>query len=71
MRRLGLLPLSIAGLLASVLAACDSPEASRGRGGVGADVGNRGPVELHGGSQIYYGTPVVVSAPKGTTAVAK
>lgn len=68
MRRLGLLALSLAGLLA----ACDSPEASRSRGaGAGADVGNRGPIELHGGSQVYYGTPVVVSAPKGTTAPAK
>jgi hypothetical protein len=68
MRRLGLLALSFAGLLAG----CDSPEASRSRGGgAGADVGNRGPIELHGGSQVYYGTPVVVSAPKGTTAPAK
>jgi hypothetical protein len=68
MRRLGLLPLALAGLIG----ACDSPEASRSRGsGAGADVGNRGRVELHGGSQMYYGTPVVVSAPKGTTAPAK
>lgn len=71
MRRLVRLPLPVVGLLA-LLAACDSPEASRGRGtGAGGDVGNRGRVELHGGSQIYYGTPVVVSAPKGTTAVVK
>jgi hypothetical protein len=68
MRRLGLLPLALAGLIA----ACDSPEASRARGvGAGADVGNRGRVELHGGSEMYYGTPVVVSAPKGTTAPAR
>ena len=68
MRRLGLLPLALAGLIA----ACDSPEATRARGaGPGADVGNRGRVELHGGSEMYYGTPVVVSAPKGTTAGAK
>jgi hypothetical protein len=68
MRRLGLLPLALAGLLA----ACDSPEASRSRGGgAGGDVGNRGRVELHGGSEMYYGTPVVVSAPKGTTAASK
>jgi hypothetical protein len=68
MRRLGLLPLALAGLIS----ACDSPEASRTRGaGAGGDVGNRGRVELHGGSQMYYGTPVVVSAPKGTTAATK
>ncbi len=55
-----------------LLAACASPEASRGRGmGPGADVGNRSRVDLHGGSEIYYGTPVVVSAPKGTTASGK
>jgi hypothetical protein len=68
MRRPVLLGLAVVGLLA----ACDSPEASRGRGtGPGADVGNRGRVELHGRSEIYYGTPVVVSAPKGTTAPGK
>ena len=62
--------LSLAAL--GLLAACASPEASRGRGmGPGADVGNRGRVDLHGGSEIYYGTPVVVSAPKGTTASGK
>jgi len=54
------------------LAACDSPEASRARGtGPGGDVGNRGRIELHAGSGMYHGTPVVVSAPKGTTAAAK
>jgi hypothetical protein len=39
--------------------ACTSPEATRSRGGTGADVGNhpRGAVQLHGGAQIYYGTP--------------
>ncbi len=63
-----LLGLAVLGLLA----ACESPEASRARGvGAGADVGNRGRVDLHGGSEIYYGTPVVVSAPKGTTASVK
>jgi hypothetical protein len=68
MRRLGLLPLA----LAALIVACESPEASRSRGsGAGGDVGNRGRVELHGGSQMYYGTPVVVSAPKGTTAASK
>ena len=55
-----------------LLAACESPEASRRRGvGAGADVGNHGRVELHGGSEMYYGTPVVVSAPKGATASGK
>jgi hypothetical protein len=47
--------------LALSLAACTSPEATRTRaGGPGADVGNRGPVELHGGSQPYYATPNVL-----------
>jgi hypothetical protein len=66
-------PATLAALaLIGGLAACDSPEASRARGaGSGGDVGNRGRVELHGGSSIYHGTPVVVSAPKGTTAAAK
>jgi len=58
--------------LLGLLAACDSPEASRVRGtGAGGDVGNRGRVELHGGSAMYHGTPVVASAPKGTTAGVK
>jgi hypothetical protein len=44
--------------LLAALGACTSPEATRVRaGGPGADVGNRGDVELHGGSQPYYGTP--------------
>ena len=43
------------------LVACTSPEATRARaGGPGADVGNRGPVELHGGSQPYYATPYIL-----------
>jgi hypothetical protein len=39
-------------------AACTSPEASRSRGGTGADVGNHpsGPVQLHDGAQMYFGT---------------
>jgi len=58
--------------LLGLLAACDSPEARRTRGaGAGADVGNRGRIEMHGGSKMYYGTPVVVSAPKTATAPAK
>ncbi|HEY3067818.1 MAG TPA: hypothetical protein VGL09_18670 [Methylomirabilota bacterium] len=43
------------------LVACTSPEATRARaGGPGADVGNRGVGELHGGSQPYYATPNVL-----------
>jgi hypothetical protein len=40
-------------------AGCDSPEATRVRGGgPGADVGNRsGTVEMHGGSQPFWKTP--------------
>jgi hypothetical protein len=45
----------------AVLMGCDSPEASRTRGGgPGADVGNRARVELHGGSEMYYETPVLI-----------
>lgn len=47
-------------LLATVLlSACDSPEASRTRGGdPGADTGNRGEVVLmHEGAKPYAGTP--------------
>jgi hypothetical protein len=44
--------------LLAALGGCSSPEATRMRaGGPGADVGNRGDVELHGGSQPYYRTP--------------
>ena len=66
-------PAALAALALIVgVAAWDSPEASRARGaGPGGDVGNRGRVELHGRSAIYHGTPVVVSAPKGTTAASK
>ena len=43
------------------LTACNSPEASRVRGGsTGGDVGNRASVELHGGSEIYHRTPVLI-----------
>jgi hypothetical protein len=49
--------LAAAALLAA-LGGCTSPEATRMRaGGPGGDVGNRGDIELHGGSQPYYGTP--------------
>ena len=51
--------LALASLAA--LMGCDSPEASRTRGGgPGADVGNRARVELHGGSEMYYETPVLI-----------
>jgi hypothetical protein len=44
--------------LLAALGGCTSPEATRVRaGGPGGDVGNRGDIELHGGSQPYYGTP--------------
>jgi hypothetical protein len=48
-------------VIASGAVGCGSPEASRARGGgAGGDVGNRARVELHGGSEIYYGTPVLI-----------
>ena len=44
--------------LAWLLAACQSPEATRTRGGHGADVGNRSPViVIHGGAEPYWHTP--------------
>jgi hypothetical protein len=51
------LVIAIAAALA--VAACESPEARRGRGsGPGADVGNRGPtVQMHEGSRPYWETP--------------
>jgi hypothetical protein len=54
------------GLALAALAACTSPEATRQRaGGPGADVGNRGAVELHGGAEPYAETPVVMPGPGG------
>ena len=48
----------LAATLVVLLAACQSPEASRVAGGAGADAGNRTPnVQLHGGSLMYSGTP--------------
>ena len=47
-------------LVAGAGFACNSPEATRTRGGgPGADLGNhpRGPVELHGGARMFAGTP--------------
>jgi len=53
------------------LAACTSPEATRQRaGGPGADVGNRGGVELHAGADPYARTPIVVPSPRRDTNVA-
>jgi hypothetical protein len=53
----------LVGLLALGLAACDSPEATRTRGGsLGADVGNRSPVvEMHQGARPYFQTPCVTT----------
>jgi len=43
------------------LAGCTSPEATRQRaGGPGADIGNRGQIELHAGADPYAKTPVVM-----------
>jgi len=49
--------------LASVLAACTSPESTRTQGrGPGADVGNRGDtVHMHEGSKPYEKTPILIS----------
>lgn len=49
-------------LIATALAACTSPEATRTRGGgPGADKGNRGDVVLmHEGSRPYAGTPRLI-----------
>src|SRR5262249_5195433 len=49
----------------AALAACRSPEETRQRaGGPGADVGNRGGVELHAGANPYARTPVVLPRPE-------
>jgi hypothetical protein len=59
------------GIALTALAACTSPEATRQRaGGPGADVGNHGGVELHGGAEPYAKTPVVVPAPDGARVAA-
>jgi hypothetical protein len=48
----------------SALAACDSPEDTRSRGGgPGADVGNRGKVvDMHEGSQPFWKTPQLIAS---------
>jgi hypothetical protein len=49
------------GAVAAVIG-CESPEMTRVRGGgPSADVGNRGSIELHGGSDIYWKTPVRIT----------
>lgn len=61
--------LALAALI--LLAACTSPEATRQRaGGPGADVGNRGGIELHAGSEPYAKTPIVVPSGRGATVAA-
>jgi hypothetical protein len=53
------------------LAGCTSPEATRQRaGGPGADVGNRGGVELHAGAQPYAKTPTVAPQPRNAEVAA-
>jgi hypothetical protein len=55
----------------AALVACTSPETTRQRaGGPGADVGNRGGVELHAGANPYAGTPVVLPSPESREAAA-
>jgi len=58
-------------LALAALAACTSPEATRQRsGGPGADVGNRGGIELHAGADPYAGTPVVLPPAHGADVAA-
>ncbi len=49
-------------ITAVFVAACDSPETARSRGGgPGADVGNRDKVvEMHEGSQPFWQTPQII-----------
>ena len=56
---------------AAALAACTSPEATRERaGGPGADVGNRGGVQLHAGADPYARTPRLLPQPENVEAAA-
>lgn len=61
-----LVRLGSAALAAVALAACESPESERARGGgPGADVGNRDPVvEMHAGSVIYFNVPCNTTLPR-------
>jgi len=55
----------------AALAGCTSPEATRQRaGGSGADVGNRGGVELHAGANPYAKTPLVLPQAHGAEVAA-
>jgi hypothetical protein len=58
--------IAIGALIAACItvAGCESPEATRTRGGgTGADRGNRpANVKMHEGSQPYWETPVVIPA---------
>jgi hypothetical protein len=51
-------------ITSAVLAACESPETMRSRGGgPGADVGNRDKlVEMHEGAQPFWKTPKIIPA---------
>ena len=51
-------------IASAVLAACESPETMRSRGGgPGADVGNRDKlVEMHEGAQPFWKTPKIIPA---------
>ena len=53
---------------AVALAGCESPEATRRRGGgPGADPGNRpADVKMHEGSQQYWETPVLIQGESGS-----
>ena len=56
-------PLAVLGLAAAVvLAGCESPEATRTRGGgPGADRGNRpADVRMHEGSRQFWQTPILI-----------
>ena len=55
----------------AVLGACTSPEATRQRaGGAGADVNNRGNVELHDGADPYWRTPTALRSPEASAVAA-
>lgn len=58
--------IAIGALIAAclTLAGCESPEATRTRGGdPGGDTGNRpANVKMHEGSRMYWETPVVIPA---------
>ena len=61
---------AIAALIAACLtiAGCESPEATRTRGGgPGGDTGNRpADVKMHEGSRQYWETPVVIPGESGS-----